>query len=207
MNNNYKSYISKLVKESLDTFKREGYLTDLEELKEYVELILKNEKKKESMYLLDHIIKAFLDTDKYKEIKNNDVKMCCNCKKVLPISDYRIKNKETGIIASECKVCAVKYNREWRKNNPERTRELNMDYYHRSMLDDYKRQRYVDYRSKYKKKYPEKVNRDCRKQRLKKFLKDKLGRDITKDEIEKAFKIKEQDQIRNNQQVYEMLFK
>jgi hypothetical protein len=46
-----------------------------------------------------------------------DLKVCCTCKRSLPLSEFSIKNRRTGLRAAKCKACQRAYAREhYRKN-------------------------------------------------------------------------------------------
>jgi hypothetical protein len=54
-----------------------------------------------------------------------ETKICCTCKKELPVSEFTFKYKSKGIRARECKACHKIYNRKWFvKNREERIEKI-----------------------------------------------------------------------------------
>lgn len=205
MNSNDKAYCRKLVKDSLKIFRRDGYVTDIEELKEYILLFLSTEKPNKG-YLLDYILELFLDSDKYQEIKSNRVKFCKQCKRVLPESDFNKKGKDKTFRRNICKECSIKNTHEYRRNNREKTREVNNAYYKRLKADEYRYSKYKESKQKFRDENKDSVSKSNRKYCLKKFLQKKLNREITKDEIERAFEYKDINNIKENIKVYEKFY-
>lgn len=76
-------------------------------------------------------------------------KRCCRCKLVLPVKMFhRCKSTADGLY-SLCKDCSRENVARWRKEHPERTKELRRREYHRNIenyRDHYRenRQRYLD---------------------------------------------------------------
>lgn len=203
MNSNDKAYCKKLVKDSLKIFRRDGYVTDIEELKEYILLFLSIEKPNKG-YLLDYILELFLDSDKYQELKKNRVKLCKQCKRVLPESDFNKKGK--NLRSNICKDCSINNTSEYRRNNRDKTREVNNAYYKRLKADEYRYSKYKESKQKFRDENKDSVSKSNRKYCLKKFLQKKLNREITKDEIERAFQYKDLNNIKKNIKVYEKFY-
>jgi Recombination endonuclease VII len=52
------------------------------------------------------------------------MKHCARCKTYKPLEDFPLNKKNKDGHKSWCKKCCNEHHREWRKNNPERIREL-----------------------------------------------------------------------------------
>lgn len=124
MNYSDKSYCKKFVNDSLNIFRRDGYLTDIEELKEYILLSISIEKSNKE-FLLEYILELFLDSDKYQEFKNYKVKFCKQCERVLPESDFNKKEKGKSTRRYICKECSIKNNYKYRQRNKEKIKQIN----------------------------------------------------------------------------------
>lgn len=203
MNKNDKYYIKTLVDNSLEIFMNDGYLHG-EELREFVIDILKMEKKNK-LNLCDCILDKFSNTEQYRQIKDNKVKICSGCNKVLPETNFRKKGKERRYLSHICKVCQNKLVLEYRHKNREKVRDMNRNYYYSIKDDEEKYAVYIEKVRERRIKNKERYNATNRKSRLKKFLNSKLGRSVDIDELEKAFELKENGM--QNKDVLEVIYK
>lgn len=205
MNSNDKAYCKKFVKDSLRIFRRDGYVTDIEELKEYILLSISIEKSNKE-FLLDYILELFLSSDKYHEFENHKVKFCKQCERVLPESDFNKKEKYKSFRRHICKECSIKNTAEYRKSNREKTRQLNNAYYERLKADEDRYSKYKKARKKFRDSNKDMISKINRKYCLKKFLQKKLGREVTNEELDIAFQYKYLNNIKENIKVYEKFY-
>lgn len=71
-------------------------------------------------------------------------KVCSRCKEEKSLSKfYKDKSKKSGVV-SWCKECRSKKHKEWRKNNPEKVKEINKRF----------REKNLHYHKEYRMKYP-----------------------------------------------------
>jgi hypothetical protein len=59
-------------------------------------------------------------------------KICKTCKENKQISEFYVKYKNTGCLATECKLCQVERAIKWRHANTERNAKLQREYYNRN---------------------------------------------------------------------------
>lgn len=79
-------------------------------------------------------------------------KPCAGCKRILPIENFDFQNKARGWRASRCQECRVKYTKEYRRKNLEKSRQWSREHYRRAVAKD-----------------PEKFKIDWLKQRCEKY--------------------------------------
>ncbi|MGL6107493.1 MAG: hypothetical protein ACRC0V_01770 [Fusobacteriaceae bacterium] len=204
MDRNEQYYAKNLVNDSLKIFRKDGYVS-IADLKNYVEDNVKKEKRKCRKELIDYIVTLFLETDQYKDIKENRVKMCCTCRKILPDTEFRFRSKDSKSRRSICKVCQVEENNKYRSENADRVKEYKLNSYNRVKEDKVKYDKFLEKKRNYRNKHKEKYNAMNRKYFMKKYLVKKLERELSEEEIEKAFELKEELKI-DNVKVYKMLY-
>jgi len=67
-------------------------------------------------------------------------KRCSKCGKVKSESEFNKNRTTKNGLGSECRECAKKYNREWRKNNPEYDKKYQLN--NAKRIKEYKRKWY-----------------------------------------------------------------
>lgn len=65
------------------------------------------------------------------ELEKMETKVCSKCKKELPITHFWKQRKTRDGLRCYCKECSLKTNKQWRKNNPEKIKELNRNSWRR----------------------------------------------------------------------------
>lgn len=90
------------------------------------------------------------------------MKRCCRCKLNKDTEDF-------GKNAHMCKICSREYNKEYRKNNLEKSKKAQKVWYEKN------REKVKEYRKEYKKDHPEKLIESWKKSRIKRYEKRKIN--------------------------------
>lgn len=193
---------NKIVKDSLEIFMRDGYITDLFELREYIKLCLKQDNEN----MVEYTLKMILQSEKYKEINQHLVKKCKVCEKVMPISDFSKYRKDGEHRRTTCRSCCQIKNKQYKNNNKDKVKEINKKYCTNLKNDKERYEKFLKQRVKYLNANKEKVSKKNKKYCLKRFLENKLERELTKEEINIAFQYKNDNDIKENIKVFEKFY-
>lgn len=161
------------MEDTLEIFEKEGYVKykDLDQY--FKDCYFDFENKLSEKEFIEKSKKNIMRSLKYRQFINNEVKMCCICKKPKPLKSFYDKGEDKR---HECISCCIEGAKKWNKTNRERKNEINSNY-----------------RVRDKKRY----NSAKRRYALKKFLKSKGYRDsiLTRNKLEKLLAFKDENNI------------
>ena len=161
------------MEDTLEIFEKEGYVKykDLDQY--FKDCYFDFENKLSEKEFVEKSKKNIMRSLKYRQFINNEVKMCCICKKVKPLKSFYDKGEDKR---HECISCCIEVAKKWNKTNRERKNEIN---------------------SNYRVRDKERYNSAKRRYALKKFLKSKGYRDsiLTRNKLEKLLAFKDENNI------------
>ena len=153
------------MEDTLEIFEREGYVKykDLDQY--FKDCYFDFENKLSEKEFIEKSKKNIMRSLKYREFINNEVKMCCICKKIKPLSSF-YDNGEYGK-RHECILCNHEYSKKWNQGNKDKKKKYNSDYWNRNKKELLKK------RGQWARDNKAKYNMSKRRANLKKFLIEK----------------------------------
>ena len=135
---------------------------------------------------------------KYKEFLNNEVKMCAKCRSVKPLSsfyyDVSKPNKRTY-----CSKCCDELNREWKRNNKDKTSIHNSTYYNKNKEEVKKQQK------RWREKNKNRSSLIGKRYHVKKILKEAGYKEdlLTREKLDLIINLKVENKINSYKEVIE----
>lgn len=185
------------MEDTLEIFEKEGYIKykDLDQY--FKDCYFDFENKLSEKEFVEKSKKNIMRSLKYRQFINNEVKMCCICKKIKPLDSFYYNEKYGK--RHECILCNFEYSKKWNKENKDKKNKYNRDYWQKN------REELLKKRSEWARENKSQYNMGKRRVKLKKFLKEKGYNPniLTPGKLNTLLELKDKNKIRKYETLLE----
>lgn len=186
---------------TLELFEEEGYVKYEDLDKYFEECYCEFETYLDKQAFIKNSKRNLLNSIKYKQFMNNEVKMCSKCFKVKPLDSFYSKKKCLYGKSSNCSCCEIeKYNNyKSTEKGSEARKAINKRYYQKN------KDKFKESASKWKKANRFTVNIIQNRYRMKKKLEENGYSLEDADELDFLVRFKQENNIKSYEEVFKRL--